>query len=383
VLNRSLGAINFRCIAPDTIVPATNGAAVRTLNLARIMVPHFKSVSIMCFTAMPLSDERPDGITMIRVPRPAGGVPRWRHLAEMLLSRSFGFRPASPLAPPLTLVQLESPLLFEGARRAGLGRFILDAHNIYRDLADFPQAHLLDSVFYRVTRQRQADVERRCWEAADYVMFCSTVDRDRAEWLLPGLAGKSSVVPNCVDVDQFAPKTANRFGEPGPVLFIGTTRYAPNYHAVDAICRHIAPALPRLEFWVVGDAVLKPRRVPPNVRFLGRVASLAEPLEVARVAIAPLRHGSGTRLKLLECLAAGLPVVCTRKAAEGLDVRDGRHLRFAETFDEFIDVLRALATDAGACQALGIAGRRLVEERYDWNLYVPQLVAMYDRVARC
>lgn len=112
----------------------------------------------------------------------------------------------------------------------------------------------------------------------------------------------------------------------------------------------------------MGDATLKPRRVPANLRFAGRVPSTAAQLAAAQVAVAPLRHGSGTRLKLLEFFAAGLPVVCTAKAAEGLDVRDDRDVRFAETAAEFIAAIRALHADPATAAALG-ARRRGVS----WN----------------
>jgi glycosyltransferase involved in cell wall biosynthesis len=180
-----------------------------------------------------------------------------------------------------------------------------------------------------------------------------------------------------VDVRRFAPRPAAAFARGGPVLFLGTTRYPPNFFAVEEICRDLAPALPRLDFHVVGDAPWRPASVPPNVRFLGRVDSTAAPLAAAQVAVAPVRHGSGTRLKLLEYFAAGLPVVCTAKAAEGLDVQDGVHARVVETREAFVAAVRELHADPARAAALGAAGRALVEARYDWRAYVPSLLAVY------
>jgi glycosyltransferase involved in cell wall biosynthesis len=295
----------------------------------------------------------------------------------MLLAPTLGYRFPAPLARGGTLVQLASPLLWEAARRAGLGPFVLDAHNVYQDMTRFPQATVADRVFFRLTRRRQARMETACWAAAAHVLFCSEVDRGRAETLQPGLAGRSSVVPNCVDVSGFAPRPAERFRTGGPVVFMGTTRYPPNFFAVQEICATIAPALPRLEFWIVGDAPLRPRVIPANVRFLGRVASTVDLLAEAQMTIAPLRHGSGTRLKILESLAAGLPVVCTAKAAEGLDVIDGRDCRLVESSTQVVEAIRAVHGDPGTCARLGAAGRALVEARYDWRAHVPALLAVY------
>ncbi len=290
----------------------------------------------------------------------------------MLLAPTLGFRFPARLDRERTLIQLESPLLFEAARRAGLGPFVLNAHNVYQDMTAFPQASLRDRVYYRVTRRRQARMEIACWAgAAAHVLFCSALDRERAETPLPGIAAKSSVVPNCVEVRRFVPRPAAALAGGGPVVFVGTTRYPPNYFAVEAICRDLAPALRDLQFHIVGDAPYRPRRIPPNVRFLGRVASTADLLASTRVAIAPISHGSGTRLKLLEYFAAGLPVVCTAKAAEGLDVEDGHHLRLVDTAREMVAAIRALHADARACAALGATARALVRERYDWAAQVP------------
>jgi glycosyltransferase involved in cell wall biosynthesis len=122
--------------------------------------------------------------------------------------------------------------------------------------------------------------------------------------------------------------------------------------------------------------------MPGNVRFTGRVASTAEALAAAQVAVAPVRHGSGTRLKLLEYFAAGLPVVCTPKAAEGLEVEDGRHVRLAETPREIAVAVRGLHADPQACAELGAAARALVEARYDWRAQVPSLLEIYEILAK-
>lgn len=375
----SLQEARLRCLAPDTVVPPTNGSAARTLGMARAVRPHLAGVLLQCFSPDAAPATGVDGVEVVHVVKPTTGPPRALNVLRMFSSRTFGFRfPAWPVEPD-TIVQLESPLLYEAARAASPGPFILNAHNVYQDMAHFPQSRLAERVFQRVTAGRQARVETACWQAARHVFFCSEQDRQRAAALHGGIAGKSSVVPNCVDAARFTPRPSERFAEGGPVLFIGTTRYPPNFFAIDELCTAIAPALPALTFQIVGDAALKPRRVPANVRFTGRLPSTAAHLAAAQVAVAPLRHGSGTRLKLLEFFAAGLAVVCTAKAAEGLDVRDGREVRFAETAADFVAAIRALHADPATAAALGAAARRLVERRYDWATHVPHILGIYAR----
>jgi glycosyltransferase involved in cell wall biosynthesis len=372
-----LDHLRLTCLAPDTVVPPADGSAARTFGLAAAVRPHLGGVTLRCVSAAPAPHAPPAGLEVVHVPRPTRGAARALHLARMLVGPTLGYRFAAPLDGARGLVQLESPLLFEAARRAGLGRFVLDAHNVYQDMARFPQAILGDRVFHRLTRRRQARIETACWNSAAHVLFCSSVDRDRAERLAPGVAARSTIVPNCVDVSTFTPRPAAAFARGGPVVFVGTLRYPPNFFALEEICARIAPALPDLEFQIVGASSVRPARVPGNVRFLGRVETTAAPLAAAQIAIAPVRHGSGTRLKLLEYFAAGLPVVCTAKAAEGLDVEDGRHVLLAETPSEHVAAIRALAADPGRCAAMGAAARALVEARYDWRVHVPALLAIY------
>jgi glycosyltransferase involved in cell wall biosynthesis len=372
-----LRALRLVCLAPDTVVPAANGSAARTVGLAAAVRPHLAGVEIQSFSPAFQPARGPGRLDVVHIALPTAGLARLRFLASALLGPTLGFRFPRRLDGHGALVQLASPLLFAAARRAGLGRFVLDAHNVYQDMTEFPQASRRDRIFYHLTRRRQASMELACWAAADHVIFCSRVDRDRAERLLPGVAAKSTIVPNCVDVGAFAPRPAAAFRQGGYVLFMGTTRYPPNFFAIQEICRAVAPALPDLEFRIVGDAAWAPSPVPPNVRFLGRVESTADHLAGAQVAIAPVRHGSGTRLKLLEYFAAGLPVVCTTKAAEGLDADDGRHLRLVDTPSEMVDAVRALHASAEACAAFGAAGRALVQARYDWPAQVPALLGIY------
>lgn len=376
---KALGDLVLTCLAPDTVVPPANGSAARTVGLAAAVRSYLGGVTIHSFSVSPQPARGPHGLEIVHHPVPVDGVARVRFLGSALIGSALGFRFPDPIDGEHRLVQLQSPLLFEAARRAGLRHFVLDAHNVYQDMTRFPQASLRDRVFHRVTRRRQARMETACWAEAAHVIFCSAVDRDGAERLLPGVARKSTVVPNCIDVKAFVPRPAPAFRRGGPVIFMGTSRYPPNFFAIQEICREVAPALADLEFRIVGDAVWAPDSVPPNVRFLGRVASTAEHLAAAQVAIAPVRHGSGTRLKLLEYFAAGLPVVCTAKAAEGLDVEDGRHLRLVDTPRQLAAAVRQLHADPEACAALGAAARALVEARYDWSGQVQRLLSIYAR----
>jgi polysaccharide biosynthesis protein PslH len=97
--------------------------------------------------------------------------------------------------------------------------------------------------------------------------------------------------------------------------------------------------------------------------------------------VVPLRNGSGTRLKILEALALGTPVVSTTKGAEGLELVHGRDLLLADTPEQFAAATLAILSQPGLRTALGAAGHRTVAARYDWKLIGRQLDDMLRSVA--
>jgi glycosyltransferase involved in cell wall biosynthesis len=119
-----------------------------------------------------------------------------------------------------------------------------------------------------------------------------------------------------------------------------------------------------------------------GVTVTGRVADPLPYLRKSTAAVVPLRAGSGTRLKILEALAAGCPVVSTTIGAEGLAVRDGTHLLLADDPEAFAGGVLSLALSEPLRRSLADAGRRLVESRYGWDSAVASLEDVYERLVR-
>jgi polysaccharide biosynthesis protein PslH len=199
----------------------------------------------------------------------------------------------------------------------------------------------------------------------------SDVDRAELGRLAPGLL--VDVVPNGVDVRRFAPPDAP--GEPDRLLFSGTLDYPPNAEGIAWFADEVLPRLrvrrPGVRLTVVGRN--PPRRVraldaDPAIDVTGWVDDLAPYQRAAAVAVAPLRSGSGTKLKVLEALAVGRPLVATSVAAEGIDVVDGVHLLVRDDPPAFAEAVADLLEDRDRAERLAIAGRRLVVDRYDWNV---------------
>jgi glycosyltransferase involved in cell wall biosynthesis len=112
----------------------------------------------------------------------------------------------------------------------------------------------------------------------------------------------------------------------------------------------------------------------------GGVPNVAEYYGKATVAVVPLRSGGGTRLKILEAMAFGVPVVSTSVGCEGLQVEHGKHLLIADEPSAFVDAIGSLFEDAALRPALVSSARRLVEDNYDWHVVASLHDRLYNRL---
>ncbi len=291
-------------------------------------------------------------------------------------------------APPVDgadLVVVESLDLWGLADGSTQAARVLDEHNVYwelwrYDLENMPffstrlgRRRIVRQVLEPHLRRRAKEYEVRALREADATLVTSEVDRAMIFDELPDLADRIRVLPNTVDVERF-PDLSTSEGS-GDVVFVGNFAYRPNQEAARLIAEQIAPRLPRVRFVLVGGNPPPLPGKPPNVIVAGYVPDLNPLLEAASVCIAPLRDGSGTRLKILTYLASGKAVVATSKAVEGLEVTDGTHLILRDDTARFAEAVESLLRDPAARRELGRNGRRLVREHYDWRVQVRGLEA--------
>jgi len=148
--------------------------------------------------------------------------------------------------------------------------------------------------------------------------------------------------------------------------------YPPNASAVRWLVQELLPQLPGAELLVVGEGVVPDH---PRVRATGYVETLDEVWRGACALVVPLRAGGGTRLKVLEAMAYGVPVLSTALGVEGIGAVPGEHYVEAETVEEFAEAARRLATDA-ELRARLCAGGRSLAERYRWSRCVAPLLSV-------
>lgn len=232
--------------------------------------------------------------------------------------------------------------------------------------------------------------EARVCRLADRVVAVSEADKQALQRLVPGL--EVTVIPNGVDTefysDQFLMTKSQLVIDHCSLVFTGKMDFRPNVDAVVWFCQEVLPLIrtqmPDVHFYIVGRSP-HPRVLrlaeDPAVTVTGRVDDVRPYIAGASVYVVPLRIGGGTRLKVLEAMAMGKPIVSTSLGCEGFEgLVSGRELLLANTPEAFARQVIELLDDASQRERLGQAARRFVEERYDWRLIVPRLEQIYEKL---
>jgi hypothetical protein len=188
-----------------------------------------------------------------------------------------------------------------------------------------------------------------------------------------------SVIPGGVDTSHVVPPP--RRGDETELLFTGHFEQEANRDAVFWFLRTAWPRLkeriPGVRFKIVGpgsDEALRARaRRDPALVVTGGVPDLRPHFATASVFVCPVRLGSGLRLKVLEAMAAGVPVVTTSLGAEGIPIQQGESGFVADRPEMMADYIELLMGDAALRHTLSRQGRALVETRFSWDLGVDQI----------
>ena len=219
----------------------------------------------------------------------------------------------------------------------------------------------------------------------DKIIGMSDDDKDLLQQFIPGL--DVSVIPNGVDTAYFEPSGESR--DLSKILFVGGMKNSPNLDAVNYFCEQMLPLIkkeiPSTRFWIMGketDQALQPLLNDGEVKVAGYVDDIRPHLANCGVFVVPLRIAGGTRLKILEAMAAGCAVVSTSVGAEGLEVSDGKNILIADTPKEFVRAVVEVIDNADRQKRLGANARELVDSKYDWEAIASVHDDLYRSMAR-
>ncbi len=274
-------------------------------------------------------------------------------------------------------------------------KIIFDNHNAETELqrrnflADLCQPRRwLAAAYSWVQAVRLRRFERWALTVADGVTAVSDTDKQKLERLIINNEQLTiKVIPNCIDVQAYQ----DRAGFPEPtasqqfdLVFSGKMDYRPNVDAVlwfaDEVWPGIRAQKPRATWAIVGQKPhprLERLHDVPGITLTGWVDSVMPYLIGAAVYIMPFRVGSGTRLKLIEAMAAGKAIISTRVGAEGFPVQDGREILLAETAEEMETAVLYLLNHPTESEQLGRAACQFARQ-YDWRQVVPRFDALYQ-----
>ena len=226
--------------------------------------------------------------------------------------------------------------------------------------------------------------ETKIIRSADTTICPSSDDRD---WLreLDGSA-RIEVVPSGLDTGAYValPPPTER-----PVaVFVGDQTYRPNRQAADWLASKIAPAvwrtLPEAEFVVVGRGYRPSATVNGSgaFRYTGYVRDVTSVVAASKVVLAPLLAGGGIKLKVLEGMAAGRPVVATSMGAAGIDAADDRDLMVADGVEAYSQALISVLSNTARAREIGNAARRRVTARYDSAIVGSRYIEVLEQTIR-
>jgi len=272
------------------------------------------------------------------------------------------------------------------ARATGLP-VVLDEHNavwtIFQRMVE--QERGIKRLLLELEWRRLKRYEGRICRSSAAVMTVS--EEDRAALEAAGAPQNMPIIPIAVEVAGIQP--VQRQPNAQGMLSMATMYWPPNIDGVLWFAREVLPLIRRDEpdapLYIVGA------RPPAEVRALALEATievtgyLDDPmpyLESSALMVVPLRAGGGMRVKILEALARGIPVVSTTIGAEGIDVTSGEHLLIADAPADFAAAVIRLLRDRAFANQLATNGRRHAMARYDWRAVCPAVEQVYRQALR-
>jgi len=304
--------------------------------------------------------------------------PRYRKLvAEQLASGRFD---------AIHVDQIKTARHIIGLR--GLPPRLIDKHNVYYEMIE-SVARTARSPLRRLLLRREARTmaryESRACRFFDEILAVTESDARRLNEMTGG-ERPVTVIPICLDPDETG--AVERRAESRDLVCVGAMFYPPNVDGVLWFIREVFPLVrrrvPEAGLRVVGPrparAILGAAARDKGIVVTGYAEDIAAQYAASAAAVVPIRAGSGMRVKILDAMARGIPVVSTRLGAEGISVADGENILLADSPEDFALAVVRVIRDRALGDRIAAGGRRLVEERYDWRKRYVEVDAVYERL---
>ena len=371
----------LRILHRKAVYPGSFGGNLRTINIARLALSAFEDITLYSMDNAVDFNGMVAGVPVIQEKEFRNEWDKIWYYFYAITTKDLiiPYTKRAFVSPETSLFQIETPLFYPLLKHNHISRFILDEHNVNWETYDFTHPDIKQRIYAKIASRRDRENEKQALLHAAHILCCSHRDRNILISEVPEIQGRISVIPNCVNVRDYETLLnleAVSELKKHRILFVGLMDYAPNVEAARLICEIIAPRTSECEFIIVGKNPPK-LHCPENVRIPGYVEDIKSFMANADICLAPIRSGSGTRIKILEYMAMGKPVISTTKGAEGIDYMDGLNIIIEDRIEKYPEVIRVLLDDEKKRLALGQEARKLIEEKYDWELYRKPLEKIY------
>jgi polysaccharide biosynthesis protein PslH len=220
----------------------------------------------------------------------------------------------------------------------------------------------------------------------DAVLAVSEEDRQALEEAA-GQELNITIIPIAIDTDEVTP--VNRQAQGDRILHIGTMYWPPNIDGILWFLQEVLPLIrnerPEVAFDIVGanppQEIIAFGDKDKKVHVTGYVEDPSHYLESASLMVVPLRAGGGMRVKILNALGQGLPIVSTTLGCEGIAVQTGVHLLIADSPQDFAGAVIRVLEDRELANELGRSGRQLIESTYDYRIACRSLEEVYSKTS--
>jgi len=370
--------VNIAIVSPVEIFPINSGAPNRIFNLAKTISDMGQNVYLI-FNSKTVEAKKLDNLNLLSFPFPhvrfIGTIAKNLNVAKAL----------SKIDGKLDIIQCEFPSLFLGAYFAkklrGNPSLVLDEHGV--------EINFVQEVYFKKPGiLRKAVVvlsEFAAVKLSTHIFTCSRVDSEHISRIYKVPASKITDIPNAVGAEFLSEVEPHKFEKP-TILFLGGFRHSPNLYGARAIKDVIMPLVIQkgkdAQFVFIGQEPPSWLSNTENIKVLGYVPDVRPFIKGAHVCIAPIFQGSGTRLKILEYMALGKPVVTTSKGAEGIEAQPNIDIIIEDDMQRFSARIVELLRDTTKAERLGLNARKLIEESYTWEKVTQRAIEVYHRLQR-
>ena len=263
---------------------------------------------------------------------------------------------------------------------------VMRSHNVEFSIWERITAHTRSALkrrylHYLTQKLRRFEIE----QLKNYDLLASVSEYDLQVFKALGYSGYQLVAPIGLDIEAYAMKTLDK-KEPLKLGFIGSLDWMPNQEGLQWFLQKVWPLLqrrfPTLVFDIAGRNAPEGflREKIPGVKFLGEVPNAADFVAAHPISLAPLRSGSGLKVKVLEAMALGRVVLGTSIALEGIPAQDGRQVLLANTPEDFVRQVSFLLEKPELAARLGTAARDLIQSAFDYRDVARKMISSIARI---